>query len=149
MRSPYCPPGCPPLLIHSGISCVPSLSGLFFTYKGSHFDRQHSHNLPFISPNPPLLIPNPSSTFPLPFSRFKFTLQGLVIQRRYQLSLSCDRMLVTNSIACDPTDVSSDSPDSLQLPNLLSVSTLLNLTRCALLLKRPIREREESLNLAC
>lgn len=37
-------------------------------------------------------------------------------------------------------------PDTFWLPNLTSASTLLNLTRHALLLKRPIMEKENSLN---
>lgn len=40
----------------------------------------------------------------------------------------------------------SEFPDTFWLPNVCSAGLLLNLTRYALLFKRPIREKEKSLN---
>lgn len=111
----------------------------------SHFDKQ-PYSPP---PSPSILINKPKIDISTAIFQTQVHPTRLgdtqEIPTLIELTLFPDPDTQITGIASDPDDVSSKFPDTFGLPNLPSASTLLNLTRYAPLLKRPIRERQKSL----
>lgn len=129
------------------LSCQPSLTPLMsrvclhlsFTYQGVSFGQTALLTAHF-----PILVNKPKMSVSIPIfqtqdhpTRLGYTQEIPTLSELTSLQVLT---LETNSIASGPSDVSSQCPLACWLPNSRSASTLLSLTRYALLLKRPIRE---------